>query len=257
MLLELGVGWYPPPVRFPRLLDVQSQLALPKAAGIMGPMSMTLTCAVIRCTDESLPGSRLCGIYQARLDRGGGLPRSDDPVLGDPSGFGRFGELHVNASGILCHECGGRLVSLAQHIRRAHHMSADEYRSRHGLFDETKFMLPPAADGAPRRRPHPCRHCGGDVFTQTAKLCPGCSATYWEERELRRQNKPQRRPRWRDLTGEEVTRLQAASHQEQPFLVRQLQADRVPSNAIGKVLGLSQARMSHIFPRAGWGSGKK
>lgn len=142
------------------------------------------------------------------------------------------------------------------HGRHTCQMSADEYRNRHGLFDETSFRLPPYPDGTPRRRPRPCTRCKGDVFTR-AKLCTECSATFWGERERRRQDKLRPRPRWRELTEDEVVQLRDTSRQEQPALVERLQADRVPSKTIGKILGLSQGQMSKVFPRAGWGMKKE
>lgn len=218
-------------------------------------MSATAKCSAIRCTEVPLPDGMLCDIHQARLDRGGGLPRTDEPILGEASGFGRFGELHVNKAGILCHECGLRLVSLSHHLRLAHQLSADEYRNRHGLFDETPLHLPPNPDGRPRRRPHPCRRCAADVFTK-AKLCPDCSAAFWADRGKRRQDRGQSRPRWRELTQEEISELLGAREDERSALVQRLQDDRVSSKEIGTVLGLTQGRMSALFPRKGWGTKK-
>ncbi|WP_255436545.1 hypothetical protein [Tessaracoccus sp. MC1756] len=58
-----------------------------------------------------------------------------------------------------------------------------------------------------------------------------------------------RRPRWRQLSVHEEARLVNVHAEELAQLVRQLQRERVPSNVIGSVLGISPAQMSQRFPR--------
>jgi hypothetical protein len=59
----------------------------------------------------------------------------EDPLiarLGTPDGFGRFGYLDGDDV-LLCHECGRWYAGLGAHVYGAHGMTADEYRSAHGL----------------------------------------------------------------------------------------------------------------------------
>lgn len=54
--------------------------------------------------------------------------------IGDADGHGRFGELTVSDDGhLLCHECGGTYLHLATHLARSHGLSAEGYRTAHGL----------------------------------------------------------------------------------------------------------------------------
>lgn len=53
--------------------------------------------------------------------------------MGDRDGYGRFGIVDETADGLLCHECGRRFTHLGLHAFKAHEISADEYRSAHGL----------------------------------------------------------------------------------------------------------------------------
>lgn len=61
------------------------------------------------------------------------LPAPSAPRVGDPSGYGTYGELDRDYDTALCHECGGRYEALGSHVYRAHEMTADEYRQAHGL----------------------------------------------------------------------------------------------------------------------------
>lgn len=198
-------------------------------------------CVAHRCPEEALPGHQLCRRHQRRLEAGGGLPVAGEPVLGDPSGHGRYGILDTNEYGVLCHECGERFASVGIHSQRSHGISAAEYRRRHGV--EGSLALP-QGDG-PRRRPKVCPQCGR-VVTTRRKTCAEC----WAAELVRRDEQPAPRPRWRELTPEEGAALRAAEGDEQRELVTALQADRVSSKDVAEVLGLSRQQMSAVYPRA-------
>ncbi|MEE6289278.1 hypothetical protein V2J52_16615 [Georgenia sp. MJ173] len=53
--------------------------------------------------------------------------------VGDDDGHGRYGVLDENAAGLLCHECGRRFTHLGLHVYKAHGLSANAYRTAHGL----------------------------------------------------------------------------------------------------------------------------
>ena len=53
--------------------------------------------------------------------------------VGDRDGHGRYGIIDEDASGLLCHECGGRFKHLATHISMGHKISVADYREHHGL----------------------------------------------------------------------------------------------------------------------------
>lgn len=198
-----------------------------------------MRCVAHRCPDEAEPGRQLCKEHRQRLDRGEGLPTAGELVKGDPSGYGHYGILDIDSTGIVCHECGHRFVGLGQHARRSHQLTADEYRQRHGI--RQRLMLP----GPPgRRRPRPCR-CGR-LLTGKAKMCQQCRKRRAVEAAALKQPP---RPRWRDLTDVEREQLSAASPDELGPLIEQLQRDRVPSKQIGAVLGQDSSWMSTHWPR--------
>lgn len=198
-------------------------------------------CVAHRCPEEALPGHQLCRRHQRRLEAGGGLPVAGDPVPGDPSGHGRYGILDTNEYGVLCHECGERFASVGIHSQRTHHLSAGEYRQRHGV--EGSLRIP--SGEAPRRRAKPCRWCG-KVLTTRRKTCDECLA---RRRSLRQAPKLPR-PRWRELSAEEAATLVEAEGDELAVLVQALQANHVSSRTIGGVLGLRPQQMSARYPRA-------
>lgn len=198
-------------------------------------------CVALRCSEQALASGRLCRRHQQRLDRGEGLPRRDEPVLGDPSGHGRYGVLDVDEYGVLCHECGHRFASLGIHAYRTHSISATEYRDRHGV--EGSLALPKGS--TPRRRARACPRCSRIVTTRR-RTCDEC----WEARLRNRAEPRPRRPRWRKLTAEEAAQLRAADDNQLPVLVAALQADRVPSRQIGQVLSLRPQQMAVLYSRA-------
>lgn len=56
-----------------------------------------------------------------------------EPQPGDASGMGRYGVMDRTDDEVMCHECGGWMVSVGAHIGRAHDLTAREYRRRHGI----------------------------------------------------------------------------------------------------------------------------
>lgn len=197
-------------------------------------------CAAHRCPEEALPGSQLCRRHLRRLEAGGGLPVAGEPVVGDQSGHGTYGRLEADGYGVLCHECGESFVALGIHAQRVHGLSAAEYRDKHGI--EGSLRTPQGT--GPRRKPKVCRGCGRTVSIRR-KTCDEC----WAIEVARRAARPLPRPRWRELTPDEGTALVAAEGEQLEELVRALQADRVPSKAIGQVLGLSPHQMVLRYPR--------
>lgn len=61
---------------------------------------------------------------------------------GDKDGYGRYGYLDGDDERVLCHECGNTFVSVAAHANLAHGMSADEYRSAHGIPRRAALVAP-------------------------------------------------------------------------------------------------------------------
>lgn len=93
---------------------------------------------------------------------------------------------------------------------------------------------------------------------QSGRLCSDCKQ--WRCRDLeerRRRSLEPRRKRWRPLTDLEVEQLLAVEPDELRDLVQALQRDRVPSRAIGKVLGHGSTWMAQHHPRPGWGDGPR
>lgn len=127
------------------------------------------TCVAFRC-DAPAGVTGLCRAHQRRLDSGGGLPTANELFTGDLSGHGRYGIIDVSDVGILCHECGERFASVAQHVLRTHQLDPGDYRLRHGLQPRQSLGLP--RDGTVRRRPKMCS-CGA-VFTTPGKRCQEC-----------------------------------------------------------------------------------
>ena len=58
---------------------------------------------------------------------------SEPRKVGSPDGYGRYGVLDLVDRDLVCHECGQAHRHLGLHVYRAHGLSANEYRSRHGL----------------------------------------------------------------------------------------------------------------------------
>jgi len=202
-------------------------------------------CVAYRCQEEA-PSGPLCSAHQKRLDEGHGLPSFGEVFPGDPSGHGIYGELTITELGLRCHECGREYVSLGQHTIRTHNLPAVEYRERHGLAAGQSLCLPRRpGDSELRRRPHPCLDCG-TVLTVRAKICSSC----WQHRDAQAAERRRPRLRWRPLTPAEVEQLRQSTDTELGELVRQLQADRVPSAVIGSILGHGPQWMTKRFPRS-------
>lgn len=53
--------------------------------------------------------------------------------VGAPDGYGRFAVIDEQTDGLLCHECRRRFTHLGLHVYKAHGISANEYRTAHGL----------------------------------------------------------------------------------------------------------------------------
>lgn len=197
-----------------------------------------MRCVAHRCPDQAEPGRQLCAEHRQRLERGQGLPVAGEPAKGDPSGHGRYGVLDGDDTGLICHECGERFISLGQHAQRTHQLTADEYRERHGIRGSLRLPGP-----AGRRRPRPCR-CGR-LLTGVAKICLHCRARRAvEAAEL----KPEPWDRWRELTDAEREELVSASPEELGALIVRLQLDRVRSRQIGAALGRGPSWMSKRWP---------
>lgn len=208
-------------------------------------------CVAFGCETETR--GQLCRVHARRLRLGLGLPTAADAQRGDRSGFGVFGVVDVAPDGVLCHECGERFVRLGSHVVRAHRLGMGVYRERHGIVRGESLALP-VTPGVPRRRPHPCRRCGVSVMVP-GKLCEGCRVDRLRVLEERRAAALLPRPpkmRWRELTEAECEALRGAGPEELAVLVPELQLSRVPSVAIGEVLGRGQEWMMRNFPRPDW-----
>ena len=62
--------------------------------------------------------------------------------VGDPDGHGRYGIIDGDGKRILCHECGRTYKSLAAHAQMAHQMTAEDYRSAHGIPKRIPLVSP-------------------------------------------------------------------------------------------------------------------
>ena len=195
-------------------------------------------CVAHRCQEKAARGP-LCAQHKRRLDAGGGLPTCHEKAIGETSGHGTFGQIDRNTFGVLCHECGQRFTKLGKHINGTHGMSVREYRREHGLeWLPDGLALPPG-----QRAVRECIRCG-EVHRETTRRCKRCLA---EMRALKPPREP--RTRWRRLTPAETESLRAADEAELPGLVGSLQLDRVPSEDIRQVLGLSFRKMAARFPK--------
>ncbi|GAB2912438.1 hypothetical protein GCM10027047_08280 [Rhodococcus aerolatus] len=86
--------------------------------------------------------------------QGGGAP-TGGPVGVDPDrpdGFGHWGRLDVvdDDEHVVCHECGHPCRSLGAHVTRAHGVTAEHYRARHGLPPDTCLAAPRTRRRVPR-----------------------------------------------------------------------------------------------------------
>lgn len=172
---------------------------------------------------------------------------------GDPSGHGLFAVVDRDDTGVLCHECGQRFISLAPHLLSTHRINAATYRQSHGIPASESLAMPPPADGLPRRKSHPCKRCS-TIITTPGKLCGACSQQ--RRHDLHRRRPPELHPKpptWRQLTDEEKTELLTAIPDELAAVISRLQYDRVPSKAIAETLGYAASWMSRQHPRPGWG----
>lgn len=68
-----------------------------------------------------------------KQQRTGRLRDPHEPQVGSSAGHGQYGILERDEDSVLCHECGRRLQSLAWHLRKAHEMTAEDYRQAYGL----------------------------------------------------------------------------------------------------------------------------
>lgn len=91
----------------------------------------------MRPTECTAPGCHrkaaalgLCTMHYKRAWRGKPLTT---PQVGDPSGFGRWGQMDRGEEDVLCHECGNRFASVGAHSVAVHGMSARQYRVAHGI----------------------------------------------------------------------------------------------------------------------------
>ncbi len=91
------------------------------------------TCPIVGCELSSLPTRGLCDRHWTRLRSGVHLVSDHDSVGLRPSGMGVFGVVIRDEDGVLCYECGRWLGALGKHLRRAHEMTARDYRLRHGI----------------------------------------------------------------------------------------------------------------------------
>lgn len=214
-------------------------------------------CVAYGCVEVASRGGQLCRAHQRRLNQGGGLPTAAEPQLGDSSSCGTFGVVDRNGSGVLCHECGRRFARLPRHLKNAHQITSAMYRQRHGIPPNESLSMPALPDGRRRSDPHPCERCDIEVITP-GKLCGVCSTQRRREREERRRRAAEpSRPRWRPLTNDESAQLLDATPDDRPTLIQALQRDRVPSRAIGTVLGRKTTWMAQHHPRPEWGEGKR
>ncbi|WP_295804967.1 MucR family transcriptional regulator [uncultured Corynebacterium sp.] len=62
--------------------------------------------------------------------------------VGDKDGHGRYGIIDGDDERILCHECGRMYKSLAAHAQMAHGMTAEEYRTAHGIPKRIALVSP-------------------------------------------------------------------------------------------------------------------
>ena len=215
------------------------------------PAAIAPVCVAYRCGEPALPGGQLCRAHQRRLNRGNGLPTSIEKFPGDPSGYGTYGTIDLTEQGALCHECGRRFAGLGIHVARSHPITMKEYRAIHGIPTSAPILLPPRADGLPRRRSHPCRRCGTELLVP-GKLCATCSDQRLqhlaEQRALAAEPRP-RKQRYRHLTETETQALRDATPAELATLVPALQNDRVTSQEIGRALGHGPGWMITHFPQ--------
>lgn len=133
-----------------------------------------MRCAGFRCRRFAVADDQLCAYHRVRLEAGDGLPNVGEPLLDEPDGFGYYGVLDCDETGMLCHECGQRFACLGNHAFRSHGLSALQYRNKHGLLLEEPLRMPPLSDGTPRRRPRRCS-CGA-IYTTPGKRCRKCRA---------------------------------------------------------------------------------
>lgn len=91
------------------------------------------TCPIVGCELPSLPTRGLCDRHWTRLRSGVHLVSDHDLVGLRPSGFGVFGVVIRDEAAVLCYECGRWLGTLGKHLRRAHELTARDYRISHGI----------------------------------------------------------------------------------------------------------------------------
>lgn len=72
---------------------------------------------------------------EAAAHPGSHMPGDSSSTLGfgDKDGFGRFGVLDEEETGLKCHECEWSGAHLGLHAAKAHELPARDYRVKHGL----------------------------------------------------------------------------------------------------------------------------
>ncbi len=105
----------------------------PARAARTRPQAPRPTCPIVGCERPALPIRGLCDRHWTRLRSGVHLVSDHDLVGLRPSGMGVFGVVIRDEDSVLCHECGRWLGTLGKHLRRAHEMTARDYRLRHGI----------------------------------------------------------------------------------------------------------------------------
>lgn len=94
-----------------------------------------------RCHIVHRDGIGLCQTCR-RYERNGGVWHPLPP----------FGDVRYDSEGRpICHICGMALNKLAEHVRRKHHMSTEEYRSKFGLMRKLSNLCAPAYRDKMRR----------------------------------------------------------------------------------------------------------
>lgn len=108
------------------------------------PRADGAVCTVEGCDRPKRSTSGLCDRHRARVAKGLPLvqPYDDGSVGERRSGYGLWGVVTRTEDGVLCHECGRWLRGIGSHLVRAHSMSNQEYRDKHGLaYDEPLSSL--------------------------------------------------------------------------------------------------------------------
>ena len=189
--------------------------------------------------------------------------------VGNTDGYGRYGLIDEDDSGLLCHECGKRYRHLSTHVSLGHKMRVADYRRRHGLHAKRPLVASEVRDNMRESwGTHRELHLEKlDKYRDPQKaIAASVDATRNKSEGARAgQRASLQRRRGRPLNEDEITALQSTSTIGEWCQVayRILDDPSVSINSLAKSIGMKPVTAHHRLAKRrpkGWeskGSGNR